>query len=85
MYETTDGGENWKQKINDTMNGYVTHAFGTLPNEITSLQDKKTRVQNIVWHPTDKNTIFLTGANGHVWKSTNNGTSWSVLLSVNKL
>lgn len=72
LQESNDAGRTW-------------HTFGTLPNEIVTLQDRKTRIQNIVWHPTDKNTIFLTGANGYVWKSTDNGTSWSLLLSVDKL
>lgn len=72
LWQSLDGGKTWK-------------SFGTLPNEITNLQDHKTRVQNIVWHPTEKNTIFMTGAGGLVWKSLDNGDTWTKLLDYTKI
>lgn len=59
--------------------------FGTLPKEITSLQDQKTMPSKIVWSPNDTKTFYLTGANGYVWKTTDNGQTWATLLSLDKL
>lgn len=67
LYKSTDSGATWKP-------------FGTLPVEIKNLQDHKTRIQNIVWHPTDKNTFLMTGASGFVWKTVDNGKTWIKLL-----
>lgn len=72
MYKSTDNGQNWTQ-------------FGTLPSEIDSFSNKKTRIQRIAFHPTDSDTLFLTGANGFVWKSTDSGSTWTTLLSLEKL
>lgn len=72
LYQSTDNGKTWT-------------SFGTLPGEIKELSDKKTRIHNIVPHPSDKNSFYLSGANGYVWKTTDNGASWSTLLSLEKL
>src|SRR5437899_4419800 len=37
------------------------------------------RITGIVAHPTDPNTIYISAAGGGVWKTTNGGTSWSML------
>ncbi len=36
------------------------------------------RVTALAVDPTDKNTVYLGGANGGVWKSTDGGTTWSI-------
>lgn len=72
LYRSADAGATWVP-------------FGALPNEIASLQDHKTMISNIVFHPSDKNTLFLTGANGYVWKSVDGGTSWNTILSLDKI
>lgn len=72
LFESTDAGATW-------------HEFGTLPAEIQNIGDKKTLISKIVWHPTDKNTIFMSGASGLVWKSTNNGQTWVKLLDYTML
>lgn len=72
LWESTDAGVTWKRS-------------GTLPNEITSPNNRKTRVSGIQWHPTDKNTLYLNGAGGHVWKSTDLGKTWTTLLSIDKI
>lgn len=72
LYQSTDNGKTWT-------------AFGTLPGEVKDLNDKKTRIIHIAFHPTDTNTFYLTGANGYVWRTTDNGATWTVLLSVDKL
>ena len=72
LFHSTDGGLTWT-------------ATGTLPKEITNLNDHKVRPSKIVWHPTDKNTLYMSGAGGHVWKTTDLGQSWTTLLDLNKL
>lgn len=67
LFESTDAGATW-------------HEFGSLPAEIQNIGDKKTLISKIIWHPTEKNTIFMSGASGLVWKSVNNGQSWTKLL-----
>jgi len=37
------------------------------------------RITGIAAHPTDPNTIYVSPAGGGVWKTTNGGTSWSML------
>jgi photosystem II stability/assembly factor-like uncharacterized protein len=37
------------------------------------------RITGIAAHPTDANTIYVSPAGGGVWKTTNGGTSWSML------
>lgn len=72
LFESNDAGATWS-------------TFGTLPAEITNIMDHKSRIQNIVFHPSDPNTIFMTGANGYVWKSTDRAATWTKLLSVDML
>jgi photosystem II stability/assembly factor-like uncharacterized protein len=72
LYESTDAGKTW-------------NTFGTLPAEAQDLENKKSRIQTIVWHPKDKNTFYLTGAGALIWKTTDNGASWTKLLSLEKL
>jgi photosystem II stability/assembly factor-like uncharacterized protein len=68
LFESMDGGVTWK-------------VHGKLPAEIKDLNDTKTRPSVIEWHPADKNTIFMAGAGGHVWKSADFGMTWATLLS----
>lgn len=68
LHESRDGGVTWAK-------------YGTLPKEITDPNNRKTRVSSIVWHPTEPQTIFMAGAGGLVWKSTDNGKTWQTLLN----
>lgn len=79
------GGPCLKQLYKSVNAGASWAPFGTLPSEIVNLQDQKTMISKIVFHPTDKNTFFVTGANGYIWKTTNGGQTWTTLLSVDKL
>lgn len=72
LAESTDAGATWAP-------------FAPLPSESNNLLDHTTRVQAIVWHPTDPNTLFLSGANAYVWKTSDAGRTWNTLLSVDKL
>lgn len=37
------------------------------------------RIDEIVFHPTDPNILFAAAPNGGLWKSTNNGLTWDIL------
>lgn len=72
LFESTDAGATW-------------HEFGTLPAEITNIGDKKTLISNIVWDPVNASTIYMSGASGLVWRSTNNGGAWTKLLDYTRI
>lgn len=72
MWESKDGGLTWSK-------------LGTLPSEITDVTNTPYRPTQIEWHPTDKNTFYMTGGGGHIWKTTDLAKTWTTLLSVDKL
>lgn len=72
LHESTDGAKTWKK-------------YGVLPKEIQDPNNPKTKVSNIVWHPSEPKTFFLSGAGGLVWKTTDDGKSWNKLLSFDML
>lgn len=58
--------------------GKTWNPIGKLPKEITN----NNGVSNIVFDPLDKNILYLNGDMGRIWKSTDNGKTWELLLSV---
>src|SRR3989338_3732793 len=91
IFEWDYGGEN----ILESMDGGATwHTLGPWPKEVReeiisipfdTTATQKVRMSNIVFHPTQPQTLFITGNFGYVWKSTDNGRNWNVLLGVDKL
>ncbi|NDJ13716.1 MAG: hypothetical protein EBY17_21390 [Acidobacteriia bacterium] len=72
LFESNDAGATWKP-------------WGTLPADITDPADKKTLPSRIVFDPKDRAVVYMSGAGGHVWKTTNAGTTWQTLLDYTKL
>ena len=72
LFETNDAGRTW-------------HAYGSLPAEITNMNDHKTLISNIQWDGKAPNTIYMSGASALVWRSTDSGKTWTNLLSLSKL
>lgn len=72
LLESSDGGATWQPTKE-------------LPKEILNSNNDKIRISNIVWDPKDKNTIYLSGSGGYVWKSTDNGKTWQTILNVEML
>lgn len=72
LFESLDAGATW-------------HEFASLPSEIKSIGDKKTLISNIVWHPTDKSTFYMSAASALLWKTTDNGKTWTKLLDYTML
>lgn len=80
IMESSDGGATW-------------HMLGSWPKEVIEETipipfetgaTQKVRMSNIVFHPTEPNTVFVTGNYGYIWKSTDNGKNWTVILSLDR-
>ncbi len=56
-------------------------SVGKLPQEITNDH----RASNIVFDPVNKDTIYINSDMARVWKSTNKGGTWELLLSIEKI
>ena len=61
--------------------GQTWNVVGKLPPEVNN----ENRVSNIVWDPIDQNTVFLNGSFGRVWKSTDKGKTWKLILNLDSL
>lgn len=56
-------------------------AYGSLPKEVSN----DLRVSNIVWDPSNANTVYLNGDQANIWKSTDKGRTWVNILNLEKL
>lgn len=73
IVESLDGGASWK-------------SIAALPKELVG-QDlvMHMRPTELMWDPQDGKTVYLSGAYGSVWKSTDSGKNWTLILSVDLL
>ncbi|HVX92648.1 MAG TPA: hypothetical protein VHA74_00875 [Candidatus Dojkabacteria bacterium] len=65
IYESNDAGKTWK-------------AYASFPSYIDG---SKVRISNFVWDTKSKNVIYANGDNGYLLKSTDNGITWSKVIS----
>ena len=75
LYESKDGGKSWTQ-------------YAELPKEVTAKKRDEfgsISISEIVWHPTDKNIVYMTGSAGTAWKSTDGGKTWKSILTLDTL
>lgn len=72
LYESLDGGRTWRP-------------LGRLPKEIVNPNNAKTRPSNLQWGPQNNRTLYMNGAGGLVWMSTDLGTTWTKLLDYTQL
>lgn len=73
---------NYKQQMTQKNASASWSPFGpnVLPNNLTGYMENGIgRINCITFHPTNPNTFFVGVAQGGVWKTTNNGVSWTPL------
>ncbi len=73
---------NYKQQMTQANSSASWSPFGpnVLPNNLTGYMENGIgRINCITFHPTNPNTFFVGVAQGGVWKTTNNGVSWTPL------
>ncbi|HET6993204.1 MAG TPA: hypothetical protein VFJ43_17855, partial [Bacteroidia bacterium] len=74
---------NEKQAANSQLmstNAWYPIGPNAVPNNLTGYMENGIgRINCIAFHPTNANTYFVGVAQGGVWKTTNNGTSWTPL------
>lgn len=73
---------NYKQQQTQANASASWSPFGpnVLPNNLTGYMENGIgRINCITFHPTNPNTFFVGVAQGGVWKTTNNGVSWTPL------
>lgn len=69
--ESMDGGKTWKQ-------------LAKVPAEVDG-QENGVRISGFAFSTSDKNTIYMSGTKGYVWKSTDGGKTWKVVLTLDKI
>ena len=72
IFKSTNGGATWTP-------------IGTIPSDITNIQDPKQRISKIVISKTDSKTIYMSGSSANVWKSVDSGGTWQTILSLTTL
>ncbi len=72
MYKSSNAGATWQPT-------------GTLPAEITKVQDPKLRISKIVIDPKNSKNIYMAGSSAYVWKSTDSGQTWKATLSIDRI
>lgn len=73
---------NYKQQLTQQNSSAIWTPFGpnVLPNNLTGYMENGIgRINCIAFHPTNANTFFVGVAQGGVWKTTNNGNTWTPL------
>ena len=65
------GGKTWEK-------------YGKLPIELKDSNDGRIRVSNILWDAKEKNTLYMSGSHGNIWKSSELGLNWVNLLNIDR-
>jgi photosystem II stability/assembly factor-like uncharacterized protein len=72
LMESRDGGATWAR-------------LSDLPSEVDNRDQFGVRISEIVWHVSDRNTLYMSGSGGYVWKSTDAGRTWRTVLSLDQI
>ncbi len=69
--ESRDGGKTWSQ-------------LSKVPAEVDG-KENGVRISGFAFSGTDKNVVYMSGTNGLVWKSTDGGKTWKVVMTLDKI
>lgn len=71
IVESRDGGKTWTQ-------------LSKVPAEVDG-QENGVRISGFAFSQSDKNVVYMSGSSGYVWKSTDNGKTWKVVMDLDKI
>lgn len=72
LMESRDGGFTWTRLANT-------------PSEVDHQSNFGVRITEIVWHPVDPNTIYMSASGGYAWKSVDGGRNWRTIFTVEQM
>ncbi|MGE0392315.1 MAG: peptidoglycan DD-metalloendopeptidase family protein [Vicinamibacterales bacterium] len=72
LYESRNGGVTWTRLANT-------------PSEVDHQSNFGVRITEIVWHPADPNTLYMSASGGYAWKSTDGGRNWRTIFTVEQM
>ncbi|MDO8794998.1 MAG: peptidoglycan DD-metalloendopeptidase family protein [Vicinamibacterales bacterium] len=72
LFESRDGGVTWTR-------------FANTPSEVDHQANFGVRITEIVWHPTDPNTIYMSASGGYAWKSIDGGRNWRTIFTIEQM
>lgn len=72
LMESRDGGFTWTRLANT-------------PSEVDHQSNFGVRITEIVWHPVDPNTLYMSASGGYAWKSVDGGRNWRTIFTVEQM
>lgn len=72
IYESLDKGVSWSR-------------LSDVPNGVDNSDNFGVRIENFAFSPAAKGTIYATGSNANIWKSTDDGKTWQSIMTIDSI